>query len=50
MGRLEEIAYSMNFITADDVARIAQSMRSITYGEYFVRMLEQESESAVHSN
>lgn len=40
----------MGFITADDVARIAQSMRSSSYGEYLVRMFEQESESAVHSN
>jgi len=39
---VEEIAYRMNFITAEDVARIARPMRSSSYGEYLLRMLEQE--------
>jgi glucose-1-phosphate thymidylyltransferase len=39
---LEEIAYRMNFISAEDVARIAQSMRSSAYGEYLSRLLEQD--------
>jgi glucose-1-phosphate thymidylyltransferase len=39
----EEIAYRMRYISATDVARIAQSMRSSAYGEYLLRMLEQDS-------
>jgi glucose-1-phosphate thymidylyltransferase len=40
---VEEIAYRMNYITAGDVARLAHPMRSSSYGEYLIRMLEQES-------
>ena len=40
---LEEIAYRMDFITAEDVARLAHPMRSSSYGEYLLRMLEQEA-------
>jgi glucose-1-phosphate thymidylyltransferase len=40
---LEEIAYRMNFITAEDVARLAHSMRSSSYGQYLVRILEQDA-------
>jgi len=40
---VEEIAYRMNYITAEDVARLAHPMRSSSYGEYLIRMLEQES-------
>jgi glucose-1-phosphate thymidylyltransferase len=39
---VEEIAYRMNFITAADVARIAHSMRTSAYGEYLLRILEQD--------
>jgi glucose-1-phosphate thymidylyltransferase len=39
---VEEIAYRMGYITADDVHRIAQPMRSNAYGRYLLRMLEQE--------
>lgn len=46
----EEIAYRMKYITADDVSRIAHSMRSSSYGEYLTRMLEHERTNAeVHS-
>jgi glucose-1-phosphate thymidylyltransferase len=38
----EEIAYRMGYITADDVARIAAPMRRNSYGEYLLRMLEQD--------
>jgi glucose-1-phosphate thymidylyltransferase len=40
---VEEIAYRMNFITAEDVARLAHPMRTSSYGEYLLRMLEQEA-------
>lgn len=39
---VEEIAYRMGYITAGDVHRIAQPMRSNAYGRYLLRMLEQE--------
>jgi len=37
----EEIAYRMDYITAEDVARMAHGMRSSSYGQYLLRMLEQ---------
>ena len=40
---LEEIAYRMNFITAEDVGRIARSMQSSSYGEYLLHLLEHEA-------
>src|SRR5947208_3091463 len=39
---LEEIAYRMGYITADDLARLARAMGSSTYGEYILRVLEHE--------
>jgi glucose-1-phosphate thymidylyltransferase len=39
---VEEIAYRMNFITKEDVARTAHSMRTSSYGEYLFRILEQD--------
>ncbi len=38
---LEEIAYHLGWITADDVARIAEPMKKNDYGRYLLRMLEQ---------
>jgi glucose-1-phosphate thymidylyltransferase len=40
---LEEIAYRFGWITADDVARVAESMNKNEYGRYLLRMLEQQS-------
>jgi glucose-1-phosphate thymidylyltransferase len=40
---LEEIAFRMGYITAADVARLAKSMGSSTYGQYLLRILEQEA-------
>jgi glucose-1-phosphate thymidylyltransferase len=40
---LEEIAYHMGYITAADLARLAESMGSSSYGQYLRRVLEQES-------
>jgi len=38
---LEEIAYHLGWITASDVARIAEPMKKNDYGGYLMRMLEQ---------
>ncbi len=39
---LEEIAYSMGYIGADDVARIAQTMRGNGYGRYLLQVIAGE--------
>jgi glucose-1-phosphate thymidylyltransferase len=41
---LEEIAYKMGYISAVDVARIAGTMSKNEYGQYLLRMLDQEGE------
>jgi glucose-1-phosphate thymidylyltransferase len=40
---LEEIAFHQGWITAADVARVAEPMRKNEYGRYLLRMLEQEA-------
>ena len=37
---LEEIAYTMRLIGADDVRRIAEPMRNNAYGQYLLRLVE----------
>jgi glucose-1-phosphate thymidylyltransferase len=37
----EEVAFKMGYITADDVLRIADSMRHNDYGQYLERMVEE---------
>jgi glucose-1-phosphate thymidylyltransferase len=37
---VEEIAYRMGYIGADDVRRIAEPMRKNTYGQYLLNMIE----------
>ena len=39
---LEEIAYRMGFITARDLAGLAESMHSSEYGQYLFRVIEDE--------
>jgi glucose-1-phosphate thymidylyltransferase len=39
---IEEIAFRMGYIAAADVERIAQTMRNTGYGQYLLRILEQE--------
>jgi glucose-1-phosphate thymidylyltransferase len=46
---VEEIAYRMGYIDAQQVERIAQTMRNNSYGEYLMRMLELEREQHAHS-
>lgn len=38
---VEEIAYRMGYISADDVLRIAKTMAKSGYGQYLIQMLEQ---------
>ncbi len=40
---IEEIALRMGYISPADVERIAQTMRSTGYGQYLLRILEQEA-------
>jgi glucose-1-phosphate thymidylyltransferase len=40
---LEEIAFRMGYIAADDLLRLAREMESSTYGQYLFRVLDQES-------
>jgi glucose-1-phosphate thymidylyltransferase len=40
----EEVAYKMGFIGAEDVLRIAASMRNNDYGQYLSEMIEEEGE------
>ena len=40
---LEEIAFRLGYISADDVLRLAQPMASSAYGDYLRRLIEQES-------
>jgi glucose-1-phosphate thymidylyltransferase len=40
---LEEIAFRMGYITADDVMRLAKPMASSAYGDYLRRLVEHEA-------
>jgi len=40
---LEEIAYRMGYITEDDVRRVAAPMKLNSYGQYLLRMIDQEA-------
>jgi glucose-1-phosphate thymidylyltransferase len=40
---LEEIAYRMGYISAADLARLARAMASSGYGQYLLRLIEQEA-------
>jgi glucose-1-phosphate thymidylyltransferase len=46
---VEEIAYRMGYIDALQVERIADTMKNNSYGQYLMRMLEQEREQHAHS-
>jgi glucose-1-phosphate thymidylyltransferase len=39
---VEEIAYKMGYIKADDVRRLADPMKKNSYGQYLLRILEEE--------
>jgi glucose-1-phosphate thymidylyltransferase len=40
---VEEVAYNMGFIQAHEVRAIAQAMKNNPYGEYLLRMLDEEA-------
>ncbi len=40
---LEEVAYRMGYITAEDVRRLALTMEKNDYGQYLLRLLDSES-------
>ena len=40
---LEEIAFRMGYITAEDVARLATPMKKTGYGQYLLDLVRQES-------
>jgi glucose-1-phosphate thymidylyltransferase len=40
---LEEVAYKMGYIQAEDVLRIAQTMEKNEYGQYLRRLIEEEN-------
>jgi glucose-1-phosphate thymidylyltransferase len=42
IGCLEEIAYRMRFITRDDLQRLAVAMKNSAYGQYLLRLVEDE--------
>jgi glucose-1-phosphate thymidylyltransferase len=42
VGCLEEIAYRMHYITADDLGRLARAMNGSAYGQYLIRVLDDE--------
>jgi glucose-1-phosphate thymidylyltransferase len=42
IASIEEIAYRMNYITAADLERLARAMGSSSYGQYLLRLLEDE--------
>ena len=39
---IEEIAYKMGYITAEEVVRMADTMKGNRYGQYLMKLLEQE--------
>jgi glucose-1-phosphate thymidylyltransferase len=39
---VEEVAYNMGYIAGEQVRRIARSMQGNEYGEYLLRMLQEE--------
>ena len=40
---IEEIAYRMHYITADDLARLTQPMSNSSYGQYLLQLLEHDA-------
>ncbi|MGA1516772.1 MAG: sugar phosphate nucleotidyltransferase, partial [Phycisphaerales bacterium] len=42
IGCPEEIAYRMGYITSDDLRRLAEPLRKSGYGDYLIRILDDE--------
>jgi glucose-1-phosphate thymidylyltransferase len=45
---LEEIAFRMNYISAEQLERLATAMGKSTYGDYLRQILASDSEHAIH--
>ena len=43
VGCLEEIAYRLHYISADELARLAAAMKGSTYGQYLQHVLHEDS-------
>jgi glucose-1-phosphate thymidylyltransferase len=43
VGCLEEIAYRLHYITADDLERLAQAMKGSAYGQYLLQVLADDN-------
>jgi len=39
---LEEIAFNLGWMSAEEVRRIAEPMKKNEYGQYLLRMIEQQ--------
>ena len=46
---LEEVAYRMGYIGAGEVREVARSMRNNEYGQYLLRLLEEEAEAGARA-
>jgi glucose-1-phosphate thymidylyltransferase len=44
VGCLEEIAYRLHYITAEDLERLARAMKGSTYGQYLLRVLADDGQ------
>jgi glucose-1-phosphate thymidylyltransferase len=42
IGCLEEIAYRLHYITAPDLERLARAMKGSAYGQYLLRLLDED--------
>jgi glucose-1-phosphate thymidylyltransferase len=42
VGCLEEIAYRLQYITANELERIAVAMKGSTYGQYLRHVLDED--------
>ena len=40
IGCIEEIAFQMKFITADELSKLAEPLRKSGYGEYLLRLID----------
>jgi glucose-1-phosphate thymidylyltransferase len=48
VGCLEEIAYRLHYITAEDLERMARAMKGSTYGQYLLRVLADDAQHGLH--
>jgi glucose-1-phosphate thymidylyltransferase len=44
IGCLEEIAFRLRYISAEDLHRLARAMKGSAYGQYLLRLVEDDKE------